>query len=136
MKHVLALFSMVLILSCSKSDTILSANELVGTWRLITYCKPTSDSTCTSVTVPSDKGVFISFDNTGRFNEFYENTKPVDYSFLGCGGGSYELEGGNLRIRAVCMSSLSGRLVKLVSTSGNRLTLNPFGPGDYVFVMK
>ncbi|GAB3778036.1 hypothetical protein GCM10028818_26200 [Spirosoma horti] len=115
---------------------MLYSNELVGVWQLTTYCKPTSDSTCTTVNVPSDKGVFVSFDNTGKFNEFYENTKPVDYSFLGCGGGSYKIEGSKVRIIAVCMSSLNGRLVQVVSNSESRLTLNPFGTSEYIFVRR
>lgn len=86
--------------------------------------------------MPSDKGVLIALDDAGQFNEFYENTKPIDYSFLGCGGGSYQLEGGNLRIRAVCMSSLNGRLIKLVSLTDTRLVLSPFTTGDYIFIRK
>jgi len=113
-----------------------SPNGLVGVWQLTNYCKPTSDSTCTTVNVPSDKGVFVSFDDTGKFNEFYENTKPVDYSFLGCGGGNYKMEGNDVRIMALCMSSMNGRLMKLVSITDNRLVLNSFGTSEYVFVRR
>ncbi|ADB41779.1 lipocalin family protein [Spirosoma linguale] len=133
MKQVLLLFTFVAALSCSKSETDPIASGLEGTWRLTNYCKPTGSSTCVPVTVPSDKGVFIRFDQTGQFDESYQNTKPIEYSFLGCGGGSFTVEGDSLRIRAVCMSSLSGRLVKVVSLTNSQLILNPFGTGEYVF---
>lgn len=133
MKQVLLLFITLLALSCTKSDSGLSPNRLLSTWQLISYCKPTSSSTCTLVTVPSNKGVFISFDQTGQFNESYQNTKPVEHCFLGCGGGNFTTEGDSLRIRAVCMSSLSGRLIKVVSLTNSQLILNPFGTGEYVF---
>lgn len=136
MKHLILLVVAFTALACSQSDKGLSPNGLLGTWQLTSYCKPTGASTCTSVIVPSDKGVFISFDNTGRFNEFYENTRPIDYSFLGCGSGNYQLEGGSLRIRAGCMSSLNGQLVQLASIADNQLVLNPFGTGEYSFVRK
>ena len=88
------------------------------------------------IEVPSNKNVYISFDRGGKFDEAYENTKPVEYSFLGCGGGNYTVERDNVRIVALCMSSLSGRLMKLISIDDKRLVLNPFGTGDYVFVRK
>lgn len=117
--------------SCNKANSV--DNDLIGTWKLLTYCKPGGTITCNKVTVPTDKGVFISFTNTKEFNEFYQNTRPVDYAFLGCGGGSYEIEEDNIRIRALCMSSSNGQLFKLVSLSAKQLVLNPFGSGDYVF---
>lgn len=134
MKQRLLFLVTLVTVSCSKSDSELSPNGLVGTWQLINYCKPTGNSTCTPVTVPADKGVFISFDNAGQFNESYQNTKPVEYSFLGCGGGSFTNEDGNLRIRAGCMSSLNGQIIKIVSVETSRLVLIPFGTGEYVFI--
>ncbi|AEI50216.1 hypothetical protein [Runella slithyformis] len=115
--------------SCNKHPD----NELVGTWKLISYCKPAGGIDCTQITVPNDKGVFVSFSNDKTFNEFYQNTKPIDYSFLGCGGGSYEIEDKNVRIRAVCMSSMNGQLIKLMSVSSTRMVLNPYGTGEYIF---
>lgn len=116
-------------LSCNKHPD----NELIGTWKLTSYCKPAGSTTCTPLTVPTDKGVFIAFANDKTFNEFYQNTKPIDYSFLGCGGGSYEIEDQAVRIRAVCMSSMNGQLIKLISVSSTRLVLNPYGIGEYIF---
>ncbi|WP_461151051.1 lipocalin-like domain-containing protein [Spirosoma pulveris] len=136
MKQAILLFMVVATFSCSKPETDPIASGLVGTWRLTSYCKPTGTSTCTPVSVPADKGVFISFDQTGQFNELYQNTKPVEYCFLGCGGGSFNIDGDSLRIRAVCMSSLNGRLVKVVSLANSQLILNPFGTGDYVFIRR
>ncbi|AKD57693.1 lipocalin-like domain-containing protein [Spirosoma radiotolerans] len=136
MKHVVLLLSLLLVLACSKSDDTVSPNNLIGTWRLITYCKPASSSTCMTVDVPSNKGVFITFNYAGEFNEFYENTKPVEYSFLGCFGGNYKTEGNNIRIMAACMSSMNGKLIPLLSLTGNRLVLNPYSTGEYVFIRR
>ncbi|SOD96304.1 lipocalin-like domain-containing protein [Spirosoma fluviale] len=133
MKHLILLLVTFATLSCSQSDSGLLPNGLVGTWQLISYCKPTSSSTCTPITVPADKGVFISFDNRGQFNESYQNTKPIEYSFLGCGGGSFTIEGDSLRIRAVCMSSINGQLIRMVSVTNSQLILNPSGTSEYVF---
>lgn len=123
----------VCLMACNGANHVSAENGLVGTWKLISYCKPGGTITCNLVTVPTDKGVFISFTNKKEFNEFYQNTKPVDYAFLDCGGGSYEIEDQNIRIRALCMSSSNGRLYKLVSLTDKRLVLDPYGSGDYVF---
>ncbi len=108
-------------------------NELTGTWKLLSYCQPGGTITCNQVIVPSDKGVFIFFSRNSEFNETYQNTLPKDYSFLGCGGGSYEIENKNVRIKAVCMSSSNGRLFEIVSLSSKQLILKPNGMGEYVF---
>lgn len=136
MKQALLFLVTLTLVSCSKSDSGLLPNKLMGTWQLIRYCKPDGVATCIPVTVPVDKGVFIRFDHTGTFNEFYVNTKPVDYGFLGCGRGSYQLEGDNVRIRAACMSSLNGQLIKLVLLTDTRLILSPFTTSDYSFIRK
>ncbi|RDB06358.1 lipocalin-like domain-containing protein [Runella aurantiaca] len=115
--------------SCNKNPD----NELVGTWKLISYCKPTGSTNCTQITIPNDKGVFVTFTNDKQFNEYFQNTKPIEYAFLGCGGGSYEIEDKNIRIRALCMSSSNGRLIELVSLTSKRLVLNPYGTGEYIF---
>ncbi|MCU0340698.1 MAG: hypothetical protein MUE30_12505 [Spirosomaceae bacterium] len=77
--------------------------------------------------------VFVTFADGGKFNETYRNVKPLEYSFLGCGGGSYSLKGDVVRIQASCMSSTAGRLVKIESITSNQLILNPFGSGQYIF---
>ena len=110
------------------------SNELAGIWRLSSYCQPATISTCTNVDVPANKSVLIKFSNDGTFDEYYENTKPGEYAFLGCGGGIYKKEGNNVRITAVCMSSMNGKLIPLISVSRNRLVLNPFDTGEYIFV--
>jgi hypothetical protein len=133
MSKVVLLVISVFLMACNRSNAVIAENDLVGTWKLISYCKPGGTITCNKVTVPSDKGVFISFTNDKKFNEYYQNTKPVDYAFLGCGGGSYEIENQDIRIRASCMSSSNGQLFKFVSLTSKHLTLNPFGSGDYVF---
>lgn len=133
MKHTLLFLYLLSVVACSKSDNVAPANALMGTWRLSTYCKP-GTSTCTTVNVPSDKGVFVTFDYDGKFNEFYENTKPVEYSFLGCGSGGYKIEGNNVRIMALCMSSMNGKQMPVVSINATQLVLNPFGTGEYIFV--
>lgn len=122
-----------LFIACQSSDSVGTNKELTGTWKLISYCKSTGTSACTQTTVPNDKGVFISFSKKNEFNEYYQNTRPIDYSFLGCGGGSYAVEGSQVRIRAVCMSSSNGQLIDLTSLSQTRLVLNPSGRGEYLF---
>ncbi|GAB3987309.1 hypothetical protein GCM10028807_07040 [Spirosoma daeguense] len=137
MKYILILLFLMTGLACSPSDDAVPANnQLVGKWQLLTYCMPSTGSSCTQITVPSDKGVFITFRNDGSFTESYENTKPVDYAFLGCGGGDYSIESNSVRIRALCMSSTYGRLMQIVSVNSTQLILNPFGTGDYLFVKK
>ena len=133
MKPLLLLLCLTLLFACSKPAPT-PANQLVGTWRLSNYCKPVGTSGCTAVTVPDTKGVFVYFGNDGEFNETYDNTKPIAYSFLGCGGGRYKIEGDKIRINAVCMSSLEGSLMDIVSVSANRLVLNSSGGNEYVFV--
>lgn len=134
MKYLLLPISLFLLLACSQSKNVTPANQFVGTWRLTTYCKPTSGSACTLVTIPAGKNVYIFFGNDGKFNETYENTKPVEYGFLGCGSGDYSIEGDKVRIRALCMSSSNGKLYNIVSIGTHQLVQNPFGTGEYVFI--
>lgn len=129
MKFLVLLLILSVTWACSKEEP---ASALVGTWRLTTYCKPTSTTACTSVTVPADKNVFIVFTSDGRFIETYENTKPVEYGFLG-GNGSYQIEGDSVRIVTLLMSSMSGMLIPMISVKGNQLVLKPYGTGEYVF---
>lgn len=134
MKTLIPLALLTLLLACSKSGNLTPANQLTGSWRLTNYCKQVSTTGCTAVAVPANKGVFVYFGNDGKFNETYENTKPIEYAFLGCGSGGYRIEGSKLRITALCMSSLSGKLMDLVSVDAHRLVLNPNGTCEYVFV--
>jgi len=118
-------------LACSKQDNV-PANTIVGTWRLVSYCSPVSATDCTPTNVPTGKGVFVTFTNDGAFTETYENSKYEGYGFLGCQGG-YSIEQNDVRITTACMSSLGGKLVRLVSVNASQLVLNPNGTGNYVF---
>ena len=118
--------------ACKDTDTT-PGNTIVGKWRLKTYCEPSDDKSCNNITVPAEKYVFVEFSNKGQFNEYYKGTIPAEHAFLGCGQGSYELENGNVRIRAMCMSSLQGYLVKVKSISDTQLVLSYFENDEFVF---
>lgn len=135
MNRLLLLLALTSLLTGCRSDQPSPANALIGTWQLTTYCKPTSPAACTPVTIPTDKNVFVTFGSNGNFNETYQNTRPADYAFMGS-GGTYQIEGKNLRIVTPYMSSLNGQLVKVVSLSADRLVLNPYGSGEYNFVKR
>lgn len=130
MKTPLTLLLLLALLGCRSKDEF--QENLIGTWRLIELCKPVGPA-CTQTRVPADKGVFVAFSTRNEFLEYYQNTKPIEYAFLGCGPGSYQVEERKLRIRAVCMSSSNGRLIEVVSLTPQRLVLNPYGTGEYVF---
>ena len=134
-KHVLVCLLFSLLAACTTTD-VTSANDLVGNWRLLSYCKlniQPGTTGCTAVTIPADKAVIVSFTIDGKFNETYQNTRPDTYAFLGCGGGSYDVRSKQVRIQAVCMSSTNGQLYDLVSVEKNRLVINAGFLGDYVF---
>ncbi|MDQ1086067.1 hypothetical protein [Siphonobacter sp. SORGH_AS_1065] len=116
----LALFLLAL-MSCSHQ----AVSPIQGSWRLISYCQPKTDSTCTPMAVPNDKIVLLNLNQKGEFNEEYKNTLPIHYAFLGCGNGTFTLEDSYLLIKAPCMSSLSGKLFKTTFLDNNRLILNP-----------
>ncbi len=132
-----ALFVLALV-SCSRQTT----SPLEGNWRLVSYCQPKTDSTCTPIVVPADKIVLINLNEKGEFKETYVNTIPIHYAFLGCGSGSFQMEGSYLQIRALCMSSLDGKLFKTTFLDPNRLILNPvtqdrkLQTGEYILERK
>lgn len=138
MKNLILLLLISGIFSC-KNNTIIEppeppANEFVGTWKLVSFCKLNGTAVCTPTTVPSDKGVFISFTNDKKFSEFYTNTKSFDYAFLGCGNGGYDIVGTDLKIAASCMSSSTGQRFPVVSVDAKRLVLlYNFSYNEYVF---
>jgi hypothetical protein len=134
MKNLILLFIISGIFSCKSNEfSEPVANEYVGTWKLISYCQSATPA-CKPTIVPVEKGVFISFTNDLKFSEFYTNTKPIEYAFMGCGGGSYKIEGTNLRIYASCMSSLAGRSFPVASVDSKRLVLYYSTPKEeYVF---
>lgn len=130
MKNLLGLLLLFSLVACKEGTP---SNQLVGTWKLVSYCIPTSATTCNSVVVPDSKRVLVSFTKNGEFGEGYQNTIPAEYAFLGCGGGTYELMPSQLRIRAVCMSSLNGALFNVVILDDKKLSLNGPGGGEYTF---
>ncbi|MBO0937051.1 hypothetical protein J2I47_10890 [Fibrella sp. HMF5335] len=121
-KHLLTFIFLVSITACTKTDPT-PASDLVGNWRLVGYVRNALTSSA-PVSVPSDKTVLVTFASDGTFNETYSNTRPVEYAFLGCGPGSYELTDKQIRIQAVCMSSLSGRVFDLVAVDSKRLSIS------------
>ncbi|MFD0878306.1 lipocalin family protein [Massilia pinisoli] len=129
MKKLLTLALLSLLFAC-KEDKFDPDNLIVGKWRLISYCKPTGTNSCDNTTVPDSKRVFVEFSSKGSFTETYKSTIPVEYAFLGCGGGGYEMENGDVRIRALCMSSSNGQLIKIKSLTDKQLILMPFGTGE------
>lgn len=132
MKKILILVLISLSLAC-KDDKPEPENLIVGKWKLVSYCKPAGANTCTNTTVPDSKRVFVEFSGKGRFNETYQGTIPIEYAFLGCGGGNYAIENGNVRIRAICMSSLNGAIIRVKSVTDTQLVLIPFETGEYIF---
>ncbi len=58
MKNLLGLLLFFSLVAC-KEDA--PSNQLVGTWKLVSYCVPTSSTTCNSVVVPDSKRVFVKW---------------------------------------------------------------------------
>lgn len=132
MKKLFAIALISLLFAC-KDNKLDPDTGIVGKWKLTSYCKPTGTNSCANTTVPDSKRVFIEFSIKGGFNETYKGTIPVEYAFLGCGSGDYTIENGDVRIRAMCMSSTLGRLIKIKSVSDKKLVLIPFNTGEYIF---
>ena len=132
MKKLLTISLISLLLAC-RNNSVDPENGLVGKWKLTSYCKPTGTNTCTNITIPDNKRVIVEFSGKGSFNETYKGTIAAEYAFLGCGSGDYAIENGDVRIRAMCMSSTMGRLIKIKSVSEKKLILIPFETGEYIF---
>jgi hypothetical protein len=132
MKKLLSLLLISFLFAC-KDHKLDPDGGIIGKWKLTSYCKPAGVNTCTNTIVPDNKRVFVEFSVKGSFNETYQGTIPVEYAFLGCGAGNYEIENNDVRIRAMCMSSTSGKLIKIKSVSEKKLILIPFETGEYVF---
>ena len=135
MKKLLLFLTIALLTGCKEKNSLAPENDIVGKWRLISYCQASGGliSGCFQVTIPTDKAVYVEFSSKGAFNETYKNTIPADYAFLGCGMGSYEIEEGKVRIRAMCMSSLAGKLVEINTLTSKKLILQPFPKTEYIF---
>jgi len=132
MKNLLICMLFCSLLACKDTDTT-PKSAIVGKWKLVTYCRPLEDKACNKITVPAEKYVFVEFSNNGEFNEYYKGTIPAEHAFLGCGMGMYEIENGDVRIRAMCMSSLQGALIKIKSISATQLVMSYLENNEYVF---
>lgn len=135
MKKLLIILSIALCVGCKEKASLDPEVNIVGKWRLVSYCKPSGGlaSGCLQITLPESKGVYIEFSKKGTFNETYKNTIAADFAFLGCGDGSYNVENGSVRIKALCMSSLEGRLIEINSLTSKKMVLKPLFMSEYVF---
>jgi len=135
MKKLLLLCVIILLTACKEKSSVAPANDIVGKWRLVSYCQPSGGliSGCITKTIPTGKAVYVEFSNKGIFTETYKNTIPADYAFLGCGSGSYAIEDKNIRIKAGCMSSSNGVLVEINALTNKKLILTYAITGEYVF---
>lgn len=135
MKKLILFCVIALLTGCKEKNSVTPTEDIVGKWRLVSYCRPSGGlaSGCEAIKVPSNKGVYVEFSSKGTFNETYQNTIAADYAFLGCGSGSYTIEDKNVRIKALCMSSLNGVLVEINSVSSKKLVLTYAITGEYVF---
>ncbi|MES2797455.1 MAG: lipocalin family protein [Bacteroidota bacterium] len=134
-KKLLIIPLIVFLIACKEKNNLAPETGIVGKWRLISYCQPSGGlaSGCIPKTVPNDKAVFVEFSDNGKFEETYQNTIPAEYSFLGCGAGGYKIENGDVRIKAICMSSLEGKLVEINSITNKKLILKTYFVGEYIF---
>ena len=109
MKKIQVLFFLILFYSC-KSEEPSKDNELVGTWKLVLRCMSDNNNPCIEEIVPSNKFVYVSFQNGKTFVQTYKNTTPREYSFWGGTGGGYEIEGQKIKIYSMASSSSGGQL--------------------------
>ncbi len=135
MKKLLIVFALALCVGCKEKNSLDPEINIIGKWRLVSYCKPSGGlaSGCQQITIPENKAVYVEFSKKGDYNETYQNTIAADFAFLGCGAGSYNVENGNLRIKAICMSSLEGMLIEINSLTSKKLILKPHFMSAYVF---
>lgn len=131
MKQVLLFLALSGLLACSKEEPS-PPDALVGTWRLITYCKPDNNG-CTITSIPAGKEVFVTFTSEGGFSETYGNAKYEGYGFVGC-SGSYVYEGKDIRIFNGCASTNNGQLVRITSISSSQLHFEANQTGEYILV--
>ena len=136
MKRILLFLTIAMLTGCKNKEAIGPASDIVGKWRLVSYCQPSGGliSGCIPKVVPDNKAVYVEFSSKGQFNETYKNTIPAEYAFLGCFGGVYEIEDRNVRIKAGCMSSSNGMLVEITSLNSKNLVLKTYHIGEFVFV--
>lgn len=135
MKKLLIIFAIALCVGCKEKASLDPEVNIVGKWRVVSYCKPSGGliSGCQEIILPESKAVYVEFSKKGTFNETYKNTIAADYAFLGCGAGSYNIENGSVRIKALCMSSLEGMLIEINSLTSQKMVLKPLFMSEYVF---
>lgn len=117
--------------SCKKEEV--SEDGITGKWKLEDYCKPDGENSCQEVTVPKSKSVVIEFSRSGKFNETYDNTIPVEYGFMGCGPGTFTYDGEAVYLQTMCMSSTYPKKVAILKHTKKELILKPFNTGEYRF---
>jgi hypothetical protein len=110
----------------------LPKNQLVGTWKLISQCVTNGLSSCKEEILSSNKLVAISFTNDDKYLESFKNAEADKYGFLGC-GGTYSLEGKQVRIIGFCMSNSRGKLYDYTLTSNNQLTFEIENLGKFIY---
>ena len=122
MKKIQILFFLILFYSC-KSEEPVKDNELVGTWRLVSRCMSDDNNPCVEEILPSNKFVYVSFQNGRTFIQTYKNTIPKEYCFWGGTGGGYEIEGQKIRIYSPTSSSSGGQLFDIDFKDSQKLKI-------------
>ena len=110
----------------------LPKNQLVGTWKLVSQCVMNGTSTCKEEILSSDKLVTISFTNDDKYLENYKNVTAYKYGFIGC-GGTYSLEGKQVRIIGFCMSNSRGKLYDYTLINDNQLIFEIDKFGKFIY---
>jgi Lipocalin-like domain len=124
--------SVILFITFSCKEAVLSKNQLVGTWKLVSQCVNNGQSSCSEEILSSEKLVTITFTNDDKYLENYKNAMANKYGFLGC-GGSYSLEGKQVRIKGFCMSNINGRLYDFTIINDNQLIIEVDYLGKFIY---
>ena len=136
MKTVYLTIILFIAFSCKDKKVIeieeLPKNQLVGTWKLVSQCVMNGTNPCIEEILSSDKLVTISFTNDDKYLENYKNASIFKYGFLGC-GGTYSLEGKQVRIRGFCMSNSRGKLYDYTLTNDNQLIFEIDNFGKFIY---
>ncbi len=136
MKTIYAVIILFIAFSCKdkKVNEIeeLPKNQLVGTWKLLSQCVTNGTITCKEEILLLEKLVTISFTNDDKYLENYKNVTAYKYGFLGC-GGTYSLEGKQVRIIDFCMSNSRGKLYDYILTSDNKLIFEVENLGKFIY---
>jgi uncharacterized membrane protein len=131
MKNIIFLFLFGVGVSCKPKD-VSPINEIIGKWRLTSYAKKDINNTIQTTIIPANKAVFVSFSEPNKFEETYQNTKPIEYGFLS-GLGTFSVEGENIRIVTYYMSCTCGMVFKVASLDKQKLILKNENYGEFFF---